>query len=401
MSRQIRKRDHGDGNVEQRGRDSWRLRYRIGKRQFKKTVRASSKGEALKQLRELLHAGAQGAHVAPAKLTVREWIEHWIGIGCPGNKNRRKVGQQTAEGYAHWLRCHVVPRLGDRPLQELQAPEIDALYTELAERLSSRSCRHVHSIFGACLGTAARTRRMARNPMLELAKVPSVADKEIGTVLDAAQLTALVAKFRGSALFPIVATAAHTGARRSEILALRVGDLDANEKTLRIERAVDDTRRHGLRLKGPKSERGNRTIEIGNDLVSLLVRQKERLQRLQAGIPDGVDVDLSLIQLPDDALFFPSLDAHGELAFTKPRRPRNVTKEFVRQAKALGYPNLRFHDLRASHETALLDAGVSIHVVAARCGHDPAVMLRAYAKRTKKADKSAAKEIAKLFGGSI
>ena len=38
----------------------------------------------------------------------------------------------------------------------------------------------------------------------------------------------------------------------------------------------------------------------------------------------------------------------------------------------------------------LLDAGVPVHVVAARCGHDPAVLLRVYAKRTRKADTSAA-----------
>ena len=55
----------------------------------------------------------------------------------------------------------------------------------------------------------------------------------------------------------------------------------------------------------------------------------------------------------------------------------------------LGLP-VRFHDLRGSHETMLLDAGVPLHVVAARCGHTPAVLLRSYAKRTRKADTSAA-----------
>jgi integrase len=292
-----------------------------------------------------------------------------------------------------------MPSLGGRPLQQLQATEIDKVYSELAEKLSPRSCRHVHSVLGACLGTAARTRRIVRNPMLELAKVPSVAEKEIGTILDAAQLQALVAAFKGSALFPIVATAARTGARRSEVLALRVCDLDPVGKTLRIERAIEDTKKYRLRFKGPKSERGVRTIKIDDDLVVLLVREKERLQRLQAGIPDGADVDLSLIQLPDDALLFPSFGTGDELTFTTPRRPRNVTKEFARKAKALGFPGVRFHDLRASHETALLDAGVPVHVVAARCGHDPAVMLRSYAKRTKKADTSAAAEIARLFKG--
>ena len=43
-----------------------------------------------------------------------------------------------------------------------------------------------------------------------------------------------------------------------------------------------------------------------------------------------------------------------------------------------------------THETMLLDAAMPVHVVAARCGHDPAVLLRVYANRTKKADTTAA-----------
>jgi len=57
--------------------------------------------------------------------------------------------------------------------------------------------------------------------------------------------------------------------------------------------------------------------------------------------------------------------------------------------------------LRGTHETLLLDAGVPVHVVAARCGHDPAVLLRTYAKRTKKADTSAAAVIGALSGGVL
>jgi hypothetical protein len=41
-----------------------------------------------------------------------------------------------------------------------------------------------------------------------------------------------------------------------------------------------------------------------------------------------------------------------------------------------------------------------VHVVAARCGHDPAVLLRAYAKRTKQADADAAATIGDLLAGS-
>ena len=120
-----------------------------------------------------------------------------------------------------------------------------------------------------------------------------------------------------------------------------------------------------------------------------------------AGVPDGATVDLSLVKLPDDALMFPNPPGHGgSFSFAKLRNPRNTTKEFKRKAKALGF-SLRFHDLRGTHETLLHDAGVPVHVVAARCGHDPAVLLRSYAKRTRKADTSAADVIGALSKGAL
>jgi len=49
----------------------------------------------------------------------------------------------------------------------------------------------------------------------------------------------------------------------------------------------------------------------------------------------------------------------------------------------------------------LLDRGVPVHVVAARCGHDPAILLRNYAKRTRRADTSAAAVIGSLSKGVL
>jgi integrase len=111
-----------------------------------------------------------------------------------------------------------------------------------------------------------------------------------------------------------------------------------------------------------------------------------------AGIPDGASADLSLVKLPEGALIFP---APGD-DLTALRDVNAVTRTFERQAAALGFGHLRFHDLRGSHETMLLDAGVPVHTVAARCGHDPAMLLRAYAKRTAGSDAKAAAIIGEL-----
>jgi integrase len=63
-------------------------------------------------------------------------------------------------------------------------------------------------------------------------------------------------------------------------------------------------------------------------------------------------------------------------------------------------PNgIGFHSIRAGHETAMLDAGISVHVVAERCGHDPAVLLKHYAKRTARNDAAAATAIGDILSG--
>src|SRR5262249_34967457 len=153
-----------------------------------------------------------------------------------------------------------------------------------------------------------------------------------GVALEDEQLRKLVEGFKGSSLFAIVSVAAFTGARRNEILALRWCDLDTQKKELRIERALEETKAHGIRFKGPKKDSHKRTIAIDDDLLALLLSERDRHLRLKAGIPDGTAVDLSLVKLPADALMFPNPPALAEGSFNTPRGPRIVSKEFARKA---------------------------------------------------------------------
>jgi integrase len=388
-------RDHGDGSIDARGTDRWRLRYRIGGKRYTKTIRGNLT-DAKRELRRLLKSGDDGSHVAPGKVTLAQWIDSWIDL------RRRKVNPRTSERYAELMRLHVTPTLGARTLQAITPVMIDSLYQTIFDKgLSARTVHHIHTVLGACLRTAEQKNLIARNPVAR-AEAPATGDEDAGQALDHEQLTALVNGFAYSSLFSIVATAAYTGARRGEILALRWVDFDADAKTLRIERAIEETKEYGLRFKEPKTERGRRTITIDDGLVTLLRSEREKLQRLVAGVPDGAAVNFSLMKLPADALVFPALPTAGaDFNLARPRNPRGVTKEFCRKARALGFASLRFHDLRVTHETMLLDAGVPVHVVAARAGHDAAVMLRVYAKRTRKADTSAAAVIGGLSKGVL
>lgn len=270
----------------------------------------------------------------------------------------------------------------------MQATEIDQLYNELdalldedGERaIAPMTLHHVHVTFNSCLSTAERKGLISTNPMRRVEQVPSGGESDHGLALDEADLAKLVTGFRPTpTMYTPVAVDAQTGVRRNELLAFRWADFDEAQKTLKVDRALEVTKKFGVRFKPPKTWRGLRTIALDDATVAILVAERETHQRLIAGVPDGADVDLSLVRLPDDALIFPALPE-----LTKPRDPGAFSKQFRRAADALGFDGFEFHHLRETHSTLLLDNGVPVHVVAERIGDDPAVLLRNYAKRKRK-----------------
>jgi integrase len=398
MSKSMKRGRFGDGTLDQRGPDVWRLRYRVAGRRVTQTYRGT-KRDAQKELRRLIRANDAGEAVLPDKITLGEWIKRWLAAGAPGRR-QKQISRRSLERYEEMLRVHVVPVLGDRPLQQLRADEIDALYLKLKSRISERTIFFVHVILGAAIGAAVRQRVLPTSPMQYLGKVPSAPESDHGMALDPGQARKLVAGFRGHPLYLLVVTALATGMRRNELLALRWVDVDAVAKTLRIERCLERTRGNSA-IKAPKTRRGVRTIAIDDELLGLLLAERERHLSIEAGISDGASVDLRLIKLPEEALVFPGTPREGGFSFTAFRHPSGVTKIFSKVARKLGFPKLRFHDLRGTAITRMLTAGIPSHVVAKRHGHDPATMLRAYAKALPQDDAQAAAVMAEMLKGAL
>jgi integrase len=405
------KRSHGDGAIDTRGKNTHRLRYRVNGRRFTKTFHGTLT-EARKELRALVRSGDTGEHVDPTKMTVGQWIDQWIEAGAPGRK-KKKVGQRTLERYEELLRVHVKPKLGARPLQKLAATEIDELYRELDSlvdedgdrKIAPMTLHHVHVTFNSCLSTAERKGLILANPMRRAEQIPSPGESDHGLALSETDLNKLVNGFRPlTSIYPIVSLTAAIGARRNEVLAFRWIDFDPEKKTIRVERALEVTKKFGIRYKEPKTWRGKRTVALDDGSISMLLQLRETHLRLRAGIPDGVEVDLSLVKLPDDALIFPNPPGHGEdLSFSEPRLPQSFSVQFAKQAAKLGFPDFNFHHLRGTHSTLLLDRGVPVHTVAERIGDDPAVLLKNYAKRKREqtADTSMSAAIGALAAGFL
>jgi integrase-like protein len=124
-----KKRDYGSGSIDPSGNNSWRLRYRVGGKRFTKTFEGT-KTEAQKELRRFLHSGDTGQHIAPDRITFGEWIDRWLAL------KETNVKPRTHERYERFLKTHVSPALGSRPLQKITATDIDGLYQDLQGKYS-------------------------------------------------------------------------------------------------------------------------------------------------------------------------------------------------------------------------------------------------------------------------
>jgi integrase len=182
-------------------------------------------------------------------------------------------------------------------------------------------------------------------------------------------------------------------------LAARWSDLDLDAKTLTINRNLEQVR-GSTAFKAPKTRRGVRTITINDELLPMLRAERDRHLRIVAGIPDGVAVNLDLVKLPEGALIFPGHPAGG-FDLTTPRNAHTTSNSFRAIARKAGFPALRFHDLRGTSVTRMLNAGIPVHIVARRHGHDPAVMMRAYAKALPGDDAAAARVMADMLKGAL
>jgi integrase len=390
---------YGSGSIEQRGPNRFRLTHYVGGRRQREWVNGA-RSDANRRLRELTARADAGEHVPSSRTTLKTWAAEWLALlargEASGMRRKGRVTPRTRERYQELLASYVFPTLGDRPIQKLTPTEIDHLYIALETKLSAATVRHVHTALKACLATAVRKGVLVNNPAGR-ADAPRKIDPEIGRALSVEEVTRLLAGFAGTVYQSIVATAVMTGARLSELLALRWSDVNFTAHTITISRAIERTKEFGTVVKEPKSWRGKRTIGIDPALTAILKAQHTQHLRLRAGVSERAVVSLGAVRLPAETLVFPSGSVHGgRFDFARIRNARGLTKATRKRFRKLGFAGLRFHDLRVTHATALLDAGVPVHTVAQRLGNRPDILLRAYAKRASTADERTIKVLATL-----
>ena len=347
------------GHIKQRAKGSWSIVIdvgrdpRTGKRQQQwHTVRGTKK-EAETKLRELLQSLETGGYIKPSKLTLGDWLEHWL-----ESYAALHVSPRTYEGYKFLVRRHIIPALGALELTRLEPRHLQSHYAKALASgrlngkggLGNRSVQYQHRIISNALTYGVKMEVLSRN-VAQAVDPPRLVRKSM-SVLAPEDLARFLVAARSTVYYPLLFTALYTGMRRGELLALRWRDVDLEMATLSVVNSI-------YRLNGqyvitePKSPHSRRMIALPPTLTLMLsnYRIEQAKQREMVGKP-----------LADNDLVFAHID--GE-----PIDPDTVTQAFGNILQKAGLPHLRFHDLRHTHATLMLKAGVHPKIVSERLGH--------------------------------
>jgi integrase len=166
--------------------------------------------------------------------TVGSFLESWLG------HVRVRVRASTFDGYRALIWCHAIPALGEQPLEEISALDLQGLYGRLLEGgLSAGTVLNLHLVLTQAFGQAVRWGLLERSPAAG-AQPPRPRRPE-RIVVDPTLLSRLVKAAERTDLQVPVAVAAATGMRRGEILALTWADFDDELTVARVRRTLQPT----------------------------------------------------------------------------------------------------------------------------------------------------------------
>lgn len=299
--------------------------------------------EALQRLVVETGAGLSGS----AKTTVGSLLEQFMITAT--------LAPSTRADWDSVIRVHLRPALGDIVLWKLTARHCDQLYARMAHQGTGASrVRCAHVVLHRAVAQAVRWGWLARNPV-SAATRPAVPRTTIEPPTTAqVRVVLAVAAESDPDLACWLHVAVATGARRGEVSALRWGDIDVADRSVRIERSVSATKAEGLIVKTTKTG-GVRRVSLTAQAIDALDARQQRVLSAIGRVRETV---------PGDEFVFTS-DPSGQ----RPWRPELVTRRWERIRATAGLSRVRLHDLRHYVATTLLAAGIDARTVAYRLGH--------------------------------
>jgi len=280
------------------------------------------------------------------QITLNEYLINWLGT------IKSAKSHSTWSHYEQVIRIHILPKLGQVKVYELKPEQIQALYSHLqGKKVGAYTILKIHTVLHSALQQAVKMGMLGRNPV-SLTHPPKEPNTEMATLSESqvSQLLIAAMNHRWQALFHLAIT---TGARQMELLGLKWSDLDWQQQTLKIERQLVRPDGSGIQFSAPKTRFGKRSVALGSKTIELLRKHYER-QQDERKVAAEKWVEHGLI-------FTTSLGG--------PIHPRNLLRDFKIILKHAGLPIIRFHDLRHTAASLMLNNNIAPIIVSRRLGH--------------------------------
>lgn len=360
----------GSGTIRKRADGRWEARYTVGRdpgtgKQVQRSVYGSTQAEVRKKLAQITVDIDQNAYIRPQHMTVRTWMQNWQ-ENYLGN-----LKYNTQKTYKSAIDNHIIPSLGATKITDLTTDHIQRMLNRT--KLSPSSVKWIYAILHHALQQAVSNKIISYNPA-DACVLPRKPKRDM-VVLSADNVGKYLSALENDKMqYPITVTL-FVGLRLGEVLGLTWNDVDYKASSIHVRQQL--MRIDGIYTLAPLKNDTERCVKVAPFVMDILKRQhkKQLEEKLAAG---------SLwMGNPFNLVFTSELGEHT--------CSKTLQRHHSEAAKAIGMPELRFHDLRHSFATLSLQNGDSIKTVQAHLGHATAAFtLGTYAHFTQDAEETSA-----------
>lgn len=351
------KRMNGEGTIYKRADGRWCAAYYVGiKRKF---LYGKSQKEVKYKLKALMEEEKNNGQLTDTgSLTLQSWVFQYL-----KDYKVNEIKASTMNTYMTFYRKHIADSdIGEMELQEIQTNDLQRYYNrKLKEGLSAKTVRHLSVIIREALTQAVRLRYIRNSPQAGV--ILPKKEKYEGKALSQSDVLKLLKEAEDEPLYPLIMTAIFTGMRKGEILGLQWKNVDLDNGYIKVEKSlcrvadgVDEKGRYRTKvvLLEPKTAASKRIIPITSQLVDILEHHRERQEKYKKEAVDFYNSELDLV----------FANYLGDFM-----SEREVLRGFYTVLDKYEIPRVRFHDLRHTYASLLMESETDSKVIQELLGH--------------------------------
>jgi integrase len=365
----MNKNGNNEGSIRKRADGKWEGRYSDGRGADGKQIQRSVYGKTRKEVAEKLHAilyqKQSGMYVTPSKVLLKDWLYQWL-----HNYAEITVRPSTYISYEGYIYNHIIPILGDVPVQQITPVIIQNFYnqkfesgrTDGAGGLSPKTIRNLHNMLHQSLDQAKINGVIMNNPT-EGTVIPRNEKKEM-RVLSLHEEAALISVLNYHRLGFAILFDLATGLRIGELCAVKWSDVNFNKRTIKISRTLQRIKKSmGEQINGENSTaiiEGNVKTNSGFREIPLPDKIFEKLLQYQQAQFNEMNYYGNIYQNYGYIFAMPLGTC------VEPSTMRDALNYLLNIA---GIEHANFHSLRHTFATRAIENGVNIKTLSDILGH--------------------------------